>query len=330
VQYGSLHLVQTPAYLEAIFGMVFDMFADNKVGGVDRICACKLAEGMMLSLRGHIDQYVLQFVDMAMRVLTSNEIKVKSYKIHLMEMVINAIYYNPVLTLHILEQKAWTNKFFSLWFSSIDSFSRVHDKKLSIAAIVALLTLNADQVPVSVQQGWPRLLQGIVRLFQTLPTATMNREEALKDDFPADGSAYDDDDDEEWAGDETAWTEDNEPDEEADGKDESSAYLEFLSEEAQKFANIDDNDSDDELGEESLLETPLDKIEPYQLFRNALLKLQHEQPQLYESLTTNLNPAEQEVVQTVVHQAEVLAAAQLTALMQSDGQAAGGVSNGGA
>jgi len=64
-----------------------------------------------------------------------------------------------VLTLHILEQKAWTNKFFSLWFSSIDSFSRVHDKKLSIAAIVALLTLNADQVPVSVQQGWPRLLQ---------------------------------------------------------------------------------------------------------------------------------------------------------------------------
>jgi hypothetical protein len=40
---------------------------------------------------------------------------------------------------------------------------------------------------------------------------------------------------------------------------------------AQKFQNLDDNDSDDELGEESLLETPLDKIEPYQLFRDALL-----------------------------------------------------------
>lgn len=33
---------------------------------------------------------------MAMRTLTSTEVKVKSYKIHLMEMVINAIYYNPV------------------------------------------------------------------------------------------------------------------------------------------------------------------------------------------------------------------------------------------
>ena len=31
-----------------------------------------------------------------MRVLTNSEVKVKSYKIHLMEMVINAIYYDPV------------------------------------------------------------------------------------------------------------------------------------------------------------------------------------------------------------------------------------------
>lgn len=66
---------------------------------------------------------------------------------------------DQVLALHILESKGWTNKFFSLWFSSIDSFTRVHDKTLSIAAIVALLTLSADQVPVSVQLGWPRLLQ---------------------------------------------------------------------------------------------------------------------------------------------------------------------------
>jgi len=33
---------------------------------------------------------------MAMRTLTNAEVKVKSYKIHLMEMIINAIYYNPV------------------------------------------------------------------------------------------------------------------------------------------------------------------------------------------------------------------------------------------
>ncbi|SZF03607.1 unnamed protein product [Blumeria hordei] len=291
VQYGVPHLIENTQYLEAMFGMVSDMFSDQKVGGVDKICACRLAEGIMLSLRGHVDQYVPAFVDIGMRTLTNGDVKVKSYKIHLMEMVINAIYYNPVLTLNVLESKNWTNKFFSLWFSSIDNFTRVHDKKLSIAAIIALLTLNADQ--------------GVVRLFQTLPAATKNREEALKEDYPLDNQYGDDDD--EWAGDETAWDEEPDADDDGDGKDENSAYIDFLNEEAQKFKSAE-HDSDDELGEESLLETPLDRIEPYMLFRDALIKLQQGQPQLYESLIKVLTADEQAVVQSVIHQAEINAA----------------------
>ncbi|KAI7509050.1 ARM repeat-containing protein, partial [Hortaea werneckii] len=165
-------------YLEAAVDMVRTIFRDEKVGGVDRICGCKLAEIMMLNLRGGIDDYVPEFITLAMSVLTNDQLKVKSYRIHLMEMVINGIYYNPNLAMQVLEANGWTNKFFSLWFSSIDSFTRVHDKKLSIGAITALLTMSSQDVPTSVQNGWPRLLQGIVRLFQTLPTAMKNREEA--------------------------------------------------------------------------------------------------------------------------------------------------------
>jgi hypothetical protein len=72
-----------------------------------------------------------------------------------------------------------------------------------------------------------------------------------------------------------------------------------------------DDDDDDELEEESLLETPLDKVEPYSMFKHALLRLQQEQPALYENLTKNLNPDEQQVVQSAVHQADVIAAAQV-------------------
>lgn len=171
ISYGTNVLMQTPAYVQALASMISDIFNDEKVGGMDRICGCKLAESMMLNLRGHINEYIPEFIKLAMTVISSNELKVKSYRIHLMEMVINAIYYNPILALHVLESNGWTNKFFSSWFSNIESFSRVHDKKLSIVAISALLTLRAEDVPSSVQQGWPRLLQGIVRLFQTLPAA---------------------------------------------------------------------------------------------------------------------------------------------------------------
>ena len=175
VQFGAPQLVESPQYLEALFSMVKDMFVDDKVGGVDRICACKLAEAMMLSLRGHIDNYVHGFITMAMNVLATQDVKIKAYKIHLMEMVINAIYYNPILTLQILETNQWTNKFFSLWFGSMESFTRVHDKKLCIMAIIALLSIRADQVPQSVAVGWPRLLSGITGLFSTLPAAMQSK-----------------------------------------------------------------------------------------------------------------------------------------------------------
>lgn len=179
VNYGSDALIQNRAYLDAMVDMVRTIFKDDKVGGVDRICGCKLAEILMLNLRGQLDGFIPEFIQLAMGILTDDELKVKSYRVHLMEMIINTIYYNPRLSLHVLESNGLTNKFFSLWFSSIDSFTRVHDKKLSIAAITSLLALQAGEVPVSVQQGWPRLLQGIVRLFQTLPAAMKSKSSLL-------------------------------------------------------------------------------------------------------------------------------------------------------
>ncbi|KAF1813071.1 ARM repeat-containing protein [Eremomyces bilateralis CBS 781.70] len=313
VTYGAAQLVQNKDYLDAIIDIPRVIFKDEKVGGVERICGCKIAEVIMLSLRGHVDAYVPEFIQFGMMHLLSDEPKVKSHRVHLMEMVINGIYYNPLMAMQVLEGNGWTNKFFSIWFSSIDNFSRVHDKKLCIAAITSLLTLPADHVPVSVQQGWPRLLQGTVRLFQTLPTAMKNREEAKQEESFELNNEYDDDDDEEWV-DPGEW---DDADEGEDVKDEGAAYLEFLHEEAEKFKSEDD----DELEEESLLETPLDKLEPYGVFKSALLRLQQEQPQLYDNLTKSLTPEEQQVIQGAVVQADQIAAAEAEALALAQQQA---------
>lgn len=171
IQFGFAHMIQNPTYIEAIVDMIRDIFEDKKGGGIDRICGCKLSESCMLSLRGHVDEYLGEFISLAMKDMTNSEPKVKSYRVHLIEMVINAIYYNPQLTLSVLEMNGLTNKFFSYWFANIDHMTRVHDKKLSIAAITSLLAIPPQQVPQSVQQGWPRLLHGLVKLFQTLPAA---------------------------------------------------------------------------------------------------------------------------------------------------------------
>jgi hypothetical protein len=349
VNYGWQQLIQTPAYLDAIVDMVRTIFKDDKVGGVDRICGCKLAEILMLNLKNGIDNYIPEFIQLAMTVLTSEELKVKSYRTHLMEMVINAIYYNPRLSLNVLEANGWTNAFFSKWFGSIDSFTRVHDKKLSIGAITALLTLQADEVPQSVQQGWPRLLQGIVRLFQTLPAALKNREEAQREDDFGLGGDYDDDEeeDDEWEGED--W-EAEETEESTDVKDESTAYLDFLSQQASKFnAVVGEDEGDDELDEESLLETPLDTMEPYGLFKSTLESkscqlsirvfyvanllfpaMSQRQPQFYNQLTAMLGPEEQQVIKAALEQADKIAQQQQQQQQQAgaEGAVAPQVANG--
>lgn len=233
VQYGAQQLSQTPEYVQALYEMIGDMFKED-VQGLERISACKLAEAMMLCLKGHIDQCVEGFITMAMNVLAVQDVAVKTTRIHLMEMVINAINYNPLLALQVLENKGWTNRFFGLWFNNMNTFNRVHDKKLCIIAITALLNLNSDQVPASISQGWPRLLQGVTELFRSLPNAIKNREDALRDDFEFGGS-YDYTEEEEWADEEANWDGQEETTQEAEAtaeiKDEGTAYLDFLNEE---------------------------------------------------------------------------------------------------
>ncbi|PHH61237.1 hypothetical protein CDD81_671 [Ophiocordyceps australis] len=323
VQYGVAQLVQKPEYVQALYSMVTDMFVDEAHGAAERICACKLAEAMMLSLRGNIDNCVQGFIVLAMEILSQQEIKVKSFKVHLMEMVINAIHYNPLLALQLLESKAWTNRFFSLWFGSMTSFNRVHDKKLCIVAISALLSVNAEQVPASVSVGWPRLLHGITELFRTLPEAIKNREEALRDDFHLETLDYGDED--EWDEEDANWNgeEETAQEDKAQIQDESKAYLEFLNDEAQKFSRSTDGDEDGDLGEDSvLLESPLDKIEPYQLFKATLMRLQQEQPQYYANLATHLSAEDQSMLQGIMMKADELAVqqAQLLAQQQQQGQ----------
>lgn len=97
------------------------------------------------------------------------------------------------------------------------------------------------------------------------------REDATKEsDFTLDDEIDDDDEENDWDG-EVEWNEEEvEGALEGDVPDESAAYLEFLNKEAQKFGSFADDD-DDEMDEESLLETPLDKVEPYGMFKHVFL-----------------------------------------------------------
>lgn len=65
-------------------------------------------------------------------------------------------------------------KFFDKWFSALKSehgFPRVHDKKLSIMAMSALLELDPAAVPPALQEGWAGIVSATLHVFRTLPVA---------------------------------------------------------------------------------------------------------------------------------------------------------------
>jgi len=104
-----------------------------------------------------------------------------------------------------------------------------------------------------------------------------DKEEAAKEDAEL-GLDYDDEDEEEeWEGD-VDWNAEETPEESGEVHDESSAYLEFVKQQALKVSKTEGDEEGDEFDdaedfeEENMLETPLDKVEPFALLKDALMR----------------------------------------------------------
>lgn len=94
-----------------------------------------------------------------------------------LEVLVNAVLYNASAALHLMEAfRAGSSRvFFDKWFAAIGAadsrLPRVHDKKLSIMALCALLELDAAAIPDALRDGWPGIVSGALKLFQDLPKA---------------------------------------------------------------------------------------------------------------------------------------------------------------
>ena len=93
-----------------------------------------------------------------------------------LETIINAVLYNPAAALHIMEttKPGSARMFFDKWFAALKSptdLPRVHDMKLSIMTMCALLEMDPAAIPSSLQEGWTHIVSAILHIFQKLPQA---------------------------------------------------------------------------------------------------------------------------------------------------------------
>ncbi|KAF9929113.1 hypothetical protein FBU30_001842 [Linnemannia zychae] len=349
ISYGKEVFSTNENVQHSIYDIIETVMKSGRLGENDRVQACKLAESLMLNCRGHVDKYITPILGLIFHYLAPEEgIQTVEFRIQAIEVVMNALYYNAPVTLRILEENGWTQRFLTVWFSNLDKFSRVHDKKLSIFALCSILNVPVAQLPPALQSGWPQILNGVLTNFEGLPIAQAKRKEMEKmynigsdsdssDSSDSESESDDEDEDEGQTALEAALTGDDDVeeewvDDEEDVYDEGHEYLEYLAQQAAKTraakAENDDEDEDgddgndgeedyDDLQEEIYFESPLDDLDPYIVFREVFTGLQQHNPASYAELTKETTPEQQEYIMQLINVGEVNAAAAAAAATEA-------------
>ncbi|MBN3321976.1 IPO8 protein, partial [Atractosteus spatula] len=162
-------LLSDPKHLEVIYTMCKKVLTGDT--GEDAEChAAKLLEVIILQCRGRgIDQCVPLFVEAVLERLTRG---VKSTELRTMclQVAIAALYYNPALLVHTLENLRFphspepiTAQFINQWMNDTDCFLGLHDRKMCIIGLSVLMELPGR--PAAVQAVAAQIVPSILLLF---------------------------------------------------------------------------------------------------------------------------------------------------------------------
>jgi hypothetical protein len=174
LSFGTNVIAENQAYKDILFDYFFTVFETKRLGHQDQISACRLMETVLLNLPGQVDTHLFRALDVIrVRLEDEEEYKKPAYKVFLLEVIINAIYYNPIATLRYLEHCNYLAKFLQLWFDEAEHFLRVHDKTLSILALMKIVMLPPEHVPASFRHegALKYLMKAMLTFFQSLPEA---------------------------------------------------------------------------------------------------------------------------------------------------------------
>ncbi|BFG15638.1 hypothetical protein CerSpe_019120 [Prunus speciosa] len=305
---GTAHFLtcKEPDYQQSLWNMIAAIMADKNMEDSDIEPAPKLIQVVFQNCRGQVDQWVEPYLRISVERLRRAE---KSYlKCLLIQVIADALYYNAAFTLSILQKLGVATEIFNLWFQMLQqvkksgvraNFKREHDKKVCCLGLTSLLTLTAEQLP---GEALGRVFRATLDLLVAYKeqVAEAAKEEDAEDDDDMDGFQTDDDDD---FGDGS----DKEMGVDAeDGDEADSMKLQKLAAQAKSFRPSDefDEDSDDDFSDDEELQSPIDEVDPFILFVDAVKGMQASDPLRFQSLTQTLDFHYQALANGVAQHAE--------------------------
>uniref|UniRef100_A0A8C7YHH0 Importin 7 n=1 Tax=Oryzias sinensis TaxID=183150 RepID=A0A8C7YHH0_9TELE len=263
--------VEMTQHLAMTFNQVIQTGPDEEGGDDKAVTAMGILNTIdtLLSVVEDHKEVVPLFVATALERLT-REVKTSELRTMCLQVAIAALYYSPPLLLNTLENlrlpnntEPITNHFITQWLKDVDCFLGLHDRKMCILGLCALIDL--EHRPQAVGQVANQILPAAILLFNGLKRAYACRAEHENDDDDEDG----------------------------EGEDEDDEYLEMLAKQAGEDGDDDDWEEDD--AEETALEgytTAIDDednfVDEYQIFKAVLQNIQTRDPAWYQALTQSL------------------------------------------
>ncbi|XP_021733231.1 importin beta-like SAD2 [Chenopodium quinoa] len=281
-----------PDYQQSLWKMISSIMSDNNLEDGDIEPAPKLIEVVFQNCKGQVDHWVEPYLRITVERLRRAE---KPYfKCLLIQVIANALYYNPSLTLSILHKLGVSAEIFNLWFQMIQqvkksgvrtNFKREHDKKVCCLGLTSLLALPADQLPVEALGRVFRVTLELLAAYKEQVAEAAKEEEEAEDDDVMDG--FDSDGEDEGDGSDKEMGVDEE-----EGDDADSNHLNRLAARAKAFRmndeDDDDDDSDDDYSDDEELQSPIDEVDPFILFVDTVKVMQASDPSRFQNLTQAL------------------------------------------
>jgi len=260
-------------YPQLVFSMIVKLWSELDVDD-DAEEGTKIAEVLVLNCTGRIDTIVESLVERI--VVRLNSAVGTKLKVLLLSNIAACLYYNAGLTLEVLDKRLNVcQQLFGLWLSMIDSFVRIHDKKLTLLALSSVLRQPLEQLPESIKNGIPQLVHYCIALVEKLRSERAQRGASAEPIFrPASGLKF--------AG---SSERDFNDEEDADVNTIDDGYLERIAKEAgvdlgqlAAAVNVEDGDGDDDedflnMDDEGDFESPIDDVDEAHFFANSVRSL---------------------------------------------------------
>ena len=115
-----------PDFQQSLFKALFSVMTDKNIEDHDIVPAPKFIEAVLQNCKGQVDQWVEPYLRIIINRLRRTE---KKYlKELLIELIAHALYYNPHLTLSILQKLGVATEFFNLWFQMLQEVKKSGQK----------------------------------------------------------------------------------------------------------------------------------------------------------------------------------------------------------